>query len=309
MGMLIEGKWKVEAVNPESDDGEFHRQKQKFRNSIEKNGEFPPEKNRYHLYVSHACPWAHRTLIMRQLKGLEEAIDVSVVSPEMLENGWSFKKTDEGVTGDKLYGLEFLRDIYVKADEKFTGRVTVPVLWDKKNNKIVNNESSDLIRILNSGFSNLAKRGEDYCPEELMDQIEEVNADVYENINNGVYKTGFARTQEAYEKNFHPLFESLERQEKRLEGNEFLVGERLTEADIRLYTTLVRFDAVYFTHFKCNKRMIKDFKNLNRYLKKLYRMDAFKDTTHFEHIKKHYFYSHETLNPFRIVPLGPDLEL
>lgn len=308
MGVLIKGKWKVQAVNPESEDGEYHRQKQQFRDSIKEGGEFPPEKGRYHLYISYACPWAHRSLIMRKLKGLEDFIDYSVVSPEMLENGWSFKQTDPGVTEDKIFGKEHLKDVYVEADPEFTGKVTVPVLMDIKNGKIVNNESSEIIRIFNSELGEFAKSPEDYYPSDLRDDIDEVNEDIYHNINNGVYKTGFARTQEAYEKNFKALFDSLDRQEKRLEGRDFLVGETLTEADIRFYTTLVRFDAVYFTHFKCNKRMIKDYKNLSRYLKSLYSIDAFKSTTNLRHIKRHYYYSHETLNPFRLVPLGPDLD-
>lgn len=307
MGMLVDGQWKVQEVNPQTKDGEFHRQTQKFRFSIEKGGEFEPESGRYHLYISHACPWAHRTLIMRALKGLEAAIDISIVAPDMLENGWSFQKYDSEVTGDKLFGFEYLKDVYVKADSKFTGRVTVPILWDKKTDRIVNNESSEIIRIFNSSFDGISKESPDYYPNELKKEIDEVNEDVYHNINNGVYKTGFARNQRAYEHNFISLFECLERQEKRLEGKEFLVGDTLTEADIRLWTTLVRFDAVYFTHFKCNKKMIKDYKNLDAYLKRLYAMPEFGGTTNLDHIKRHYYYSHETLNPFRLVPIGPEL--
>lgn len=307
MGLLVEGKWKVQEVNPETEDGEFHRQKQAFRYGIDSKGEFLPEADRYHLYVSYACPWAHRTLIMRELKGLNSIIDTSVVSPEMLEYGWSFKASDEGVTKDGIYGHEYLKDVYVSVDAKFTGRVTVPVLFDKKTKKIVNNESEEILRILNGAFAEFQTDATDYYPKELQSEINDVNEDIYHNINNGVYKTGFARNQEAYEKNYVALFESLERQEKRLQGKEFLVGDKLTEADIRFFTTLVRFDAVYFTHFKCNKKMIKDYPNLQRYLKGLYARSAFKNTTNFHHIKKHYYYSHETLNPFRIIPLGPQM--
>ena len=308
MGLLVNGKWKVQEVNPETEDGEFHRQKQKFRSCIEEGGEFPPEEGRYHLYVSYACPWAHRTLVMRKLKGLEKFIDYSVVSPEMLKDGWSFKQTDPGVTEDKVFDREFLRDVYTAADPNFTGRVTVPVLFDMKNERIVNNESADILRIFNSQLGAFAENQDDFYPQVLRAQIDEVNEDVYENINNGVYKTGFARKQEAYDHNFKSLFEALERQEKRLEGKDYLAGDRLTEADIRLFTTLIRFDAVYFTHFKCNKQMIKDYKNLGRYLKNLYSIKAFYETTRLDHIKRHYFYSHETLNPFRLIPLGPDLD-
>ena len=305
MGMLVEGEWKVQEVNPETKDGEFHRQKQKYHSSLGK--EYPKEKGRYHLYVSYACPWAHRSLIMRQLKGLEDFISYSVVSPDMMDEGWSFDNSFSGSTGDQIYNLSFLKDLYTKADNKFTGRVTVPVLWDKQTDSIVNNESSEIIRIFNS-LNEFSSNQEDYYPESYKDEIDEVNDDVYNNINNGVYKTGFARNQKAYEKNFMNLFDSLERQEKRLEGKLYLVGENLTEADIRLFTTLIRFDAVYFTHFKCNKRMIKDYPNLNRYLKNLYSLDAFRRTTNFNHIKRHYYYSHRTLNPFGIVPLGPSLD-
>lgn len=305
MGMLIEGEWKVQEVNPKTEDGEFHRQKQKYHSGF--GDEYPAEKERYHLYVSYACPWAHRTLIMRELKGLESFIDYSVVSPEMMDQGWSFETEFPKSTGDKINDLEFLKDLYVKADSKFTGRVTVPVIWDKETNSIVNNESSEIIRIFNS-LNEFSTNKEDYYPEELRSEIDEVNDDVYNNINNGVYKTGFARNQKAYEKNFKNLFESLERQEQRLEGKKYLVGDTLTEADIRLFTTLIRFDAVYFTHFKCNQKMIKDYPNLKRYLKNLYSIDAFRHTTNFEHIKHHYYYSHRTLNPFGLVPLGPSLD-
>lgn len=304
MGMLVEGKWKVEDVNPKTKDNEYHRQVQKFHDSF--GEKYEVESGRYHLYVSYACPWAHRTLIMRALKGLEDFIDYSVVSPDMLDDGWSFQKSFKGSTGDKVYELSFLRDLYVKADPKFTGKVTVPVLFDTKTKSIVNNESSEIIRIFNE-ITSFSKNDQDFYPENLREEIDEVNDDIYNNINNGVYKTGFARAQEPYEKNFKKLFDSLDRQEKRLEAKEYLVGDQLTEADIRFFTTLIRFDAVYFTHFKCNMRMIKDFPNLNSYLKRLYQIDAFRLTTNLDHIKRHYFYSHRTINPSGIVPMGPEL--
>jgi len=294
MGRLEKGRWIVEDVISKSDDGEFKRQEQKFREM-----KIIPEKDRYHLYVSYACPWAHRSLIMRKLKNLEDIISVTVVSPYMMEDGWIFNGTDP------VFQKECLREVYTEVDPDFSGRVTVPVLLDKKTKRIVNNESEDVIRILNDGFNELTGNADDYYPKNFRDEIHEVNEDIYHNINNGVYKTGFATRQDAYDANVKKLFEALDRVEKRLEGKKFLVGDRLTEADIRFYTTLVRFDAVYYVHFKCNRTMIREFKNLSRYLKDLYEMEAFKSTTHFDHIKAHYYYSHRQINPYRIVPLGP----
>lgn len=308
MGSLVDGEWKIEDVNPKNESGEYKRQNQKFRSRIEKKGEFPPEEGRYHLYVSYACPWAHRTLIMRKLKKLETFLPYSVVSPEMLDLGWSFKKTDPGVTDDPIYGKEHLKDVYTEVDPSFTGKVTVPVLIDKKQNKIVNNESSEIIRILNGDLIEFSDNSVDYYPKALRSEIDEVNEDIYHNVNNGVYKTGFARNQKAYEHNFTSLFDSLDRQEKRLEGEDFLVGGTLTEADIRFYTTLARFDAVYFTHFKCNKKLIQQYPNLQRYLKLLGAMEEFSSTTNMRHIKRHYFYSHKNINPYQIVPLGPEVD-
>lgn len=297
MGKLNQGKWIYEELLPPSTDGEFKRQDQKFRDTISS-----PELDRYHLYVSYACPWAHRSLIMRKLKGLEEIFPVSVVSPYMLDDGWTFIKNFEGVVPDSVFGKTFLRDIYTEADPQFTGKVTVPVLFDKKTNTIINNESAEIIRIFNT-----LGEGPDYYPKKLRSEIDEVNEDIYHKVNNGVYKTGFARTQEAYEKNFLKLFDCLDRIEKRLENSDFLVGNTLTEADIRLYTTLVRFDPVYYVHFKCNRRLIREFKNLSAYLARLYALPAFQETTHFDHIKAHYYFSHDQINPFRIVPLGPSM--
>lgn len=308
MGSLVNGEWKIEDVNPKTESGEYKRQNQKFRSRIQKGGEFPPEEGRYHLYVSYACPWAHRTLIMRKLKRLEDFLSYSVVSPEMLDLGWSFKDTDPGVTKDPIYGKEYLKDVYTEVDPSFTGKVTVPILLDKKQNKIVNNESSEIIRIFNSDLKDFSDNSVDYYPVELRDEIDEVNEDIYHHINNGVYKTGFARNQEAYDHNYDELFASLERQEKRLEGQDYLVGGTLTEADIRFYTTLARFDAVYFTHFKCNKKLIQQLPNTYRYLKLLGSKEEFCSTTNLRHIKRHYYYSHKNINPYQIVPKGPDLD-
>lgn len=305
MGRLQDGQWVVEDVNPKTKSGEYIRQDQKFRHAIEVGGKDPPERGRYYLYVSYACPWAHRTLIMRKLKSLEPLIPVSVVSPNMMDQGWSFKSDFKGVTPEPVFSVSHLKDLYTQIDPKFSGRVTVPVLLDKKLLQIVNNESADVIRIFNSAFNEITGNTEDFYPEDLREEIDQLNEDVYHNINNGVYKAGFARTQQAYDKNVQALFEALDRIETHLEGRTFLVGERLTEADIRLYTTLVRFDVVYYVHFKCCYRRIKDYKNLSSYLRRLYTLQAFKETTHFDHIRQHYFYSHVTLNPFRIVPFGP----
>lgn len=305
MGMLVNGKWQVEVVNPKTKDGEYQRQVQHFRKRID-GKEFPLEKDRYHLYISYACPWAHRILIARELLGLEDYLSFDIVSPLMFENGWSFDK-DSGSTGDSHNSVDFLKDIYTIADPNFTGRVTVPILWDKKQRTIVNNESSEILRILNEDFRSIAKSSIDLYPEQLRKEIDLINEDIYHNINNGVYKVGFATTQEAYDKNFDSLFLALSRIEKHLEQKNFLVGDQLTEADVRLFTTLIRFDSVYIVHFKCNKFAIRETKNLKRYLKDLWQRDAFKNTTNFDHIKRHYYLSHTHLNPSGLIPNGPDL--
>lgn len=305
MGRLVKGKWQVEPVNPETDDGEYQRQVQHFRDSITPNGRFAPQSNRYHLYISLACPWAHRALIFRALKGLEDHISVSTVGPWMLDDGWEFKQDFPETTGDPLYKLTYLRELYVKADAQFTGRVTVPVLWDKKEETIVNNESEEIIRLFNSSFDTLTSNKDDFYPEDLREEIHYWNEQIYEPINNGVYKTGFATAKKAYEKNYHILFEALDKLEDHLKGKNYLVGDRLTEADIRLFTTLVRFDCVYYAHFKCNRQRIRDFKELHRYTLNLYNHPQIRPTVNFDHIKTHYFGSHETLNPTRIIPLGP----
>lgn len=311
MGRLVEGVWKKEPVNPETKDGEYQRQEQEFRDVLDADGDFAPEPNRYHLYVSYACPWAHRTLIMRSLKGLEKVISVSVVSPWMLDEGWQFDPDFPEATQDHLHQKKYLRELYVLAAPEFSGRVTVPLLWDKKTDKIVNNESEDLLRVLNSSFNPWATKNQqlDVYPKEKRDEIHQVNELVYHKINNGVYKTGFARNQKAYEQNYHPLFEALETLEQRLQGRDFLVGHHLTEADIRLYTTLVRFDPVYYSHFKCNKKRILDYPNLWRYTRKIHQIPEISSTFSLNHIKTHYYGSHEALNPSRIIPVGPELDL
>ncbi|KAL7414131.1 glutathione S-transferase omega-like 2 [Mrakia frigida] len=296
-----------------SKDGEFKRQVSSFRDAIEEGGKFAPEKGRYHLYVSLACPWAHRALIVRKLKGLEDFIGVSVVHPHMLTKGWSFDKDFPNATGDTLgLGAEHVRDIYFQVEPNYDARFTVPIIYDTKEKTIVSNESSEIIRFLNTGFNSVlppsaSSAALDLYPKELQSEIDELNAWVYDTVNNGVYKSGFATTQAAYEKAVVPLFESLDKLEKILDGKDYLIGGRLTEADVRLYTTMIRFDPVYHGHFKCNLGLIRhDYPNINLWMKKLYwKNDAFKSTTDFAHIKEHYYYSHAQINPTRVVPLGP----
>jgi putative glutathione S-transferase len=293
-------------------DGAFNRKPSVFRNHVAKGGQFPPEKDRYHLYVSYACPWAHRTLITRQLKGLEDIISVSVVSPHMGPNGWPFGSTDAfpGATEDHVTGAAHIRDIYLAIDPDYSARFTVPVLYDKKAKTIVNNESSEIIRIFNTEFNDLIpadKAKIDIYPEHLRAKIEEVNPWIYENINNGVYRAGFATSQEAYDKAVKSLFEHLDKVEAILAKNEYLTGSEFTEADLRLWTTIVRFDPVYVGHFKCNFRTIRGgYPAIHKWLRKLYwERPEFKDTTNFDHIKVHYYWSHIQINVTRIVPLGP----
>lgn len=309
MGRLIEGEW-IEEDKFLVKKGKFQREDTQIRGQIsQKEGsEFLPEAGRYHLYVSLACPWAHRTLIMRKLKGLEEVISVDVVSPLMEEKGWFF----ESPPSHKPVGIDDLvnlHQIYQHHDPKYTGRVTVPILWDKKTDKAVSNESEEIIRMLNSEFSEFASNQTDYYPEDLKDEINKINAIVYNDVNNGVYKTGFAANQEAYEEALGNLFATLDMLEDRLSQNRYLLGEVFTEADIRLFVTLIRFDPVYVGHFKCNLRRIHDYKNLSGFLRELYLMPAFAETTNFDHIKRHYYASHKFLNPSGIVPKGPILDL
>ncbi len=303
MGMMIDGRWETDNGVWASEDGSFRRAEAQFRCAIGDDCH-PVEADRYHLYVSLACPWAHRALIMRRLKWLETQIPVSIVHPHMLDQGWEFRPDPE-----PLYGATHLYELYAHANPHYTGRVSVPVLWDKKRRSIVCNESAEIIRMLNSAFDTLTDNTDDYYPAELRDEIDEINAFVYDGINNGVYRCGFATTQTAYEKAFDVLFAALDTIEARLAEHTFLIGEQLTEADIRLYTTLIRFDAVYYGHFKCNRNRICDMPNLWRYLQGLYAMPAFREMTNFEHIKQHYYYSHASINPTRIVPKGPELHL
>jgi len=313
VGRMIDGRWTDEWYDTKSTGGRFVRKESAFRDRVRADGStrFRPEPGRYHLYVSLACPWAHRTLIFRRLKKLEHAIPVSVVHPLMAENGWSFGNPDAtgGGIGDPVNGARHLHEIYAKADPLYSGRVTVPVLWDRKEGTIVNNESSEIIRMFNSEFDGLGDASVDFYPEAHRAEIDAVNAFVYPNVNNGVYRCGFATTQQAYEEAFHDLFAALDELDTRLGRQRYLVGDRLTEADWRLFTTLVRFDAVYVGHFKCNLRRIADYPALSGYLRELYQIPGVAETTDFEHIKRHYYESHTTINPTGVVPLGPELEL
>ncbi len=310
MGLLVDGKWQDKWYDTDSTGGKFERQASQYRDwvSDDENSTFGVESGRYHLYVSLACPWAHRALIFRKLKGLEPHIAVSVVHPEMLENGWEFGEYP-GATGDKLYNQNYLRELYVKDDPKVTTRVTVPVLWDTKTQTIVNNESAEIIRMFNSAFNSLTGDTTDYYPEHLRSDIDAVNDLVYHNINNGVYKAGFATTQEAYEEAVSALFHALDSLEVRLGEQRYLTGDAITEADWRLFTTLVRFDAVYHGHFKCNIRRIADYPNLYGYLRELYQYPGVADTVNIDHIKRHYYYSHTMINPTQVIPAGPELGL
>lgn len=316
MGLLVDGKWVDQWYDTGKTGGKFERSEAPWRDFVTADGGpapgrtrgFKAEAGRYHLYVSLACPWAHRTLIFRALKSLEEVISVSVVHHFMGKDGWTFKAED-GATGDTLYGSDFLHQIYTRADPSFTGRVTVPVLWDKKLRTIVSNESSEIIRMLNSAFDAFGDASLDFYPRALRSEIDAINARVYPAINNGVYRAGFATTQAAYEEAFHALFAELDAIEQTLSGQRYLVGDVLTEADWRLFTTLVRFDPVYVGHFKCNLRRIADYPNLSNYLRDLYQVPAVAGTVDMLHIKAHYYASHDMINPTRIVPVGPVLEL
>jgi putative glutathione S-transferase len=316
MGLLVNGIWQDQWYDTKSTGGRFERTETKFRNWITPDGSagpsggagFAAEKDRYHLYVALACPWAHRTLIFRKLKKLEDIIPVSVVHPLMLEEGWTFGDYP-GATGDTLLGKQRLYEVYLEAKSDYSGRVTVPSLWDKKQRTIVNNESSEIIRMFNSAFNDLTGNRDDYYPHALREHIDAINARVYKNINNGVYRAGFATTQKAYEEAFDALFAELDSVETRLSNQRYLAGNKLTEADVRLFTTLVRFDAVYFGHFKCNLRRIADYPNLSNYLRELFQIPAFGESTNFDHIKTHYYGSHKQINPTGIVPVGPELLL
>jgi len=316
MGLLVDGKWQDEWYDTKSSGGKFERSAAKFRNWITPDGSagpsgaggFKAEAGRYHLYVSYACPWAHRALIFRQIKGLSDLIGVSAVHPDMLGDGWTFETDDHGANGDDLFGLPFARDLYIKANATFTGRVTVPILWDKQQNTIVSNESSEIIRMFNSAFDALTGNTDDYWPEALHDAIAPINDRIYDTFNNGVYKSGFATRQEAYDAAVHPLFETLDWIEDILSRNRYLMGDTLTEADWRLFTTLVRFDVVYHQHFKCNRKRIVDYPNLWAYTRELYQMPGVAETVNFDHIVRHYHYSHDSINPNRIIPINPVID-
>ena len=316
MGQLIDGVWHDVWYDTKSTGGAFQRTEAKFRNWITQNGSagssgeggFPAATGRYHLYVSMACPWAHRTLIFRQLKGLTDYITLSVVHPDMLSDGWTFETDDNGATGDTLYGLPFARDIYLRALPDMTGRVTVPILWDKKRQTIVSNESSEIIRMFNCGFTKLTGNTDNYWPSHLREPMMPINQRIYDTLNNGVYKCGFATTQAAYNAAIAPLFDTLDWLEEHLSENRYLMGDTITEADWRLWTTLIRFDPVYHLHFKCNRKRIVDYPNLWAYTRELYQWPGIAETVNMDHIVRHYHYSHESINPHRIVPTNPVLD-
>ena len=315
MGLLVNGQWQDKWYDTDNNQGEFKREAAQLRNWVTEDGSagqsgdagFKAEKDRYHLYVSLACPWAHRTLIFRHLKGLEDYISVSVVSPDMLEHGWTFDKVNHS-TGDALFDSEFMHQIYTRNKADYSGRVTVPVLWDKKTQRIVSNESAEIIRMFNCAFNALTGNERDFYPQLLRSEIDEVNEFVYHNINNGVYRAGFATTQEAYTEAFDDLFAALDKIEQRLTANRYLVGETLTEADWRLFTTLIRFDSVYVGHFKCNLRTIESYPAISNYLRELYQIEGVSKTVDFYHIKRHYYFSHTMINPTQVVPKGPDID-
>ena len=316
MGMLIDGTWRDQWYDTSATRGKFVRSESLFRNWITASGEAGPsgeggfraEAHRYHLYVSQACPWAHRALILRKLKGLEELISVDVVHPLMLDRGWSFSDDYPGATGDRLYQSQHLYEIYTRVSPEITTRVTVPVLWDKARQTIVSNESSEIIRMLNSAFDEVGARELDLYPHALRPEIDALNERVYHAINNGVYKSGFATTQEAYHAAANALFDELDQLEGHLEGRDYLVGDQLTEADVRLAVTLFRFDLVYVQHFKLDRNRLVDYPNLWRHTRRIYQLEGVAETTNFDHIREHYFRSHPTVNPHGIIPLGPQLD-
>ncbi|WP_299286637.1 glutathione S-transferase family protein [uncultured Tateyamaria sp.] len=316
MGLLVDGVWHDSWYDTKSSGGKFERSQAKFRNWITADGSagpsggegFKAESGRYHLYVSYACPWAHRALIFRVLKGLSDHITISAVHPDMLTDGWTFQTDANGATGDTLYDLPYARDIYTKADATFSGRVTVPILWDKQRETIVSNESSEIIRMFNSAFDGITGNTDDYWPHALRDAIAPVNDRIYDTLNNGVYKSGFATTQSAYDAAVHPLFDTLDWLDDRLSQNRYLMGDQITEADWRLFTTLVRFDPVYHLHFKCNRKRLTDYSNLWAYTRELYQWPGVADTVNMDHIVRHYHFSHESINPHRIIPINPTLD-
>lgn len=301
MGLLVNGKWQDRWYDTKASSGRFQRQDSSFRDDIKAHSQL--DASRYHLYVSLACPWAHRTLILRQLKSLQSLIPVTVVSPIMLEHGWEFD--GDGGDHEPLYNLNYMHQLYSQAKADYSGRVTVPVLWDRLEHRLVNNESADILRIFNHAFNHQTGNQLDFYPPELRAKIDEVNAWVYRDINNGVYKAGFATSQDAYQEAFEALFNALDKAEQLLTDQRFLTGDYLTEADWRLFTTLIRFDAVYVGHFKCNLRRIADYPALSHYLRSLYQVPGIAETVNMDHIKRHYYISHPMINPTQIVPEGP----
>ncbi|NYS24696.1 glutathione S-transferase family protein [Rhodobacteraceae bacterium 2376] len=316
MGKLVNGEWDTGWYDTSKSGGAFQRDTSRFRNWVTADGSagpsgeggFKAESGRYHLYVSYACPWAHRTLIFRALKGLEPHIDVSVVHPDMLTDGWEFRTDFPGATGDTLFGHSYMREVYTRAKPDVSGRVTVPVLWDKDRNTIVSNESAEIIRMFNSAFDKITGNTDDYWPEALRADIEPVNDRIYDTLNNGVYKSGFATAQAAYDDAVSALFDTLDWLESRLAENRYLMGDQVTEADWRLLPTLLRFDAVYHGHFKCNRARIVDYPNLWAYTRELYQWPDVAATFNLDHVVRHYHYSHDTINPHRIIPIGPRLD-
>ncbi|QIB76375.1 glutathione S-transferase family protein [Halogeometricum borinquense] len=304
--MLVDGEWRTDAYESTNEDGEFNRQETSFRNWIrdDADAEFPAESGRYHLYISRACPWAHRAAMTRQLKGLEDAISLSVVEPVRINDGWEFSAEYP----DPLYGEDYLRDIYTRADDAFTGRVTVPVLWDKERETIVNNESREIMRMLDTEFDAHAKHDVDLWPEGYREEVDESIDSIYEPINNGVYRAGFADSQDAYDEAITELFDALDHWESVLEDQRFVVGDVLTEADIAMFVTLIRFDHVYHSHFKCNKKAIHEYPNLWNYTKELAQLPGVAETINIDHITRHYYMSHGDVNPKRLVPVGPDID-
>lgn len=316
MGQLVDGVWHDVWYDTGKSGGTFERSTSSFRNWITADGSpgpsgtggFKAESGRYHLYVSYACPWAHRTMIFRQIKELADHISFDVVHPDMLSDGWTFATDDAGATGDRQFGLPFVRDIYLRADPNISGRVTVPILWDKQQNTIVSNESSEIIRMFNSAFNGLTGNDLDFYPPALQADIEPINGRIYDTFNNGVYRCGFSTTQAAYNAAVVPLFETLNWLEDHLASNRYLMGHQLTEADWRLFPTLARFDSVYHLHFKCNQKRIIDYPNLWAYTRELYQYDGISDTVNMQHTIRHYHYSHDTINPNRIIPINPILD-
>lgn len=310
MGLLVKGEWSTDWYDTESSGGEFIRTDAQFRNQIGEDS-FPAEAGRYHLFVSLACPWAHRTLIFRTVKKLESIIGVTVVEAEMLEHGWVLSEKESvkyGFEASPIADIDYMHQVYTTHQSDYSGRVTVPVLWDKKNNCIVNNESSEIIRMLNTAFNEFTDDQTDYYPESLHDSIDEINELVYHNINNGVYKCGFATEQEVYEKHYDNLFAAMDQVEDILSQQRYLAGSEVTEADWRLFTTLIRFDCVYYGHFKTNKKRIEDYPNISNYVRELYQVPGVEETVSFRHIKVHYYYSHDMINPTQVVPVGPEID-